>query len=209
MVKAGRSSSASGSGRRSQRRSWRAPHVQAAETSPSIEDRVAVRADTAAAQDGPTPQLIYRSRNWRSLSPSLRRSSPHKAKRQEFASLTALQIRGAGATTGGSSTVSAQRRRLEFDVKLPLQIAALDSSIGQKADRWRRLCPRSDFRPPRPNREAIGVPAQRRLSELRQRGVDLLQQLLRALIFSRGARFFEIASRLRPASSSSRTMHRG
>ena len=59
MVKAGRSSSASGSGRRSQRRSWRAPHVQAAETSPSIEDRVAVRADTAAAQDGLTPQLIY------------------------------------------------------------------------------------------------------------------------------------------------------
>ena len=61
MVKAGRSSSASGSGRRSQRRSSRAPRVQAAETSPSIEDRVAVRADPAAAQDGPTPQLIYRS----------------------------------------------------------------------------------------------------------------------------------------------------
>ena len=62
MVKAGRSSSASGSGRRSQRRSSGAPRVQAAETSPSIEDRVAVRADTAAAQDGLTPQLIYRSR---------------------------------------------------------------------------------------------------------------------------------------------------
>src|SRR5580704_17999559 len=90
------------------------------------------------------------------------------------------------------------------DVKLPLQIAALDSSIGQKADRWRRLCPRSDFRPPRPNREAIVVPAQRRLSELRQRGVDLLQQLLRALIFSRGARFFEIAYRLVPP-----LLHRG
>jgi hypothetical protein len=30
------------------------PHVQAAETSPSIADRVAVRADTAAAQDGLT-----------------------------------------------------------------------------------------------------------------------------------------------------------
>ena len=28
---------------------------------PIIEDRVAVRADTAAAQDGLTPQLIYRS----------------------------------------------------------------------------------------------------------------------------------------------------
>ena len=39
-----------------------APHVQAAETSQSIEDRVAVRADTAAAQNGLTPQLIYRSR---------------------------------------------------------------------------------------------------------------------------------------------------
>ena len=63
MVKAGRSSSTSGSGRRSQRRSSRAPRVQAAETSPSIEDRVAVRADTAAAQDGLTPQLIYRSRD--------------------------------------------------------------------------------------------------------------------------------------------------
>ena len=60
MVKAGRSSSASGSGRRSQRRSSRAPHVQAAETSPSIEDRVAVRADPAAAEDGLTPQLVYR-----------------------------------------------------------------------------------------------------------------------------------------------------
>jgi hypothetical protein len=63
MVKAGRSSSASGSGRRSQRRSSGAPRVQAAETSPSIEDRVAVRADTAAAQDGLTPQLIYRSQS--------------------------------------------------------------------------------------------------------------------------------------------------
>src|SRR5580693_5527061 len=58
MVKAGRSPSASGSGRRSQRRSSRAPHVQAAETSPSIEDRLNVRTDTAAAQDGVTPQLI-------------------------------------------------------------------------------------------------------------------------------------------------------
>ena len=63
MVKAGRSSSTSGSGRRSQRRSSRAPRVQAAETSPSIEDRVAVRADTAAAQGGLTPQLIYRFRS--------------------------------------------------------------------------------------------------------------------------------------------------
>ena len=61
MVKARRSSSASGSGRRSQRRSSGAPRVQAAETSPSIEDRVAVRADTTAAQDRMTPQLIYRS----------------------------------------------------------------------------------------------------------------------------------------------------
>ena len=38
-------------------------------------------------------------------------------------------------------------RPAEVDVKLPLQIAALDSSIGQKVDLWRRLCPRSDFRP--------------------------------------------------------------
>ena len=52
---------ASGSGRRFQRRSSGAPHMQAAETTPSIEDRVAVRANTAAAQDGLTPQLIYRS----------------------------------------------------------------------------------------------------------------------------------------------------
>ena len=52
---------ASGSGRRSQRRSSGAPHVQAAETSPSIKDRVAIRANTAAAQDGLTPRLIYRS----------------------------------------------------------------------------------------------------------------------------------------------------
>jgi hypothetical protein len=35
-----------------------APHVQAAETSPSIEDGVDVRSDNAAAQDGVTPQLI-------------------------------------------------------------------------------------------------------------------------------------------------------
>jgi len=35
-----------------------APHVQAAETSPSIEVGVDVRTDTAAAQDGVTPQLI-------------------------------------------------------------------------------------------------------------------------------------------------------
>ena len=48
------------------------------------------------------------------------------------------------------------------------------------------------------------MPAQYRLSELRQCGVDLLQQLLRALIFSRGARFFEIASRLRAL-----LLHRG
>ena len=58
MVKAGRPSSASGSGRRSQRRSSGAPHVQATETSPSIEDCVDVRTDTAAAQGSVTPQLI-------------------------------------------------------------------------------------------------------------------------------------------------------
>src|SRR5271156_641267 len=58
MVKAGRSPSASGSGRRSQRRSSRAPHVQAAETSLSIEDRVDVRTETIAAQGGLTPRLI-------------------------------------------------------------------------------------------------------------------------------------------------------
>ena len=61
MVKTRRPSSASGSGRRFQWESSGAHHVQATETSPSIEDRVAVRADTAAAQDGLTPQLIYRS----------------------------------------------------------------------------------------------------------------------------------------------------
>jgi delta-aminolevulinic acid dehydratase/porphobilinogen synthase len=37
------------------------PYIQAAETSPSIDDREDVRADNAAAQDGLTPQLIYRS----------------------------------------------------------------------------------------------------------------------------------------------------
>ena len=55
MVNAGRPSSASGSGRRSQRRSSGAPRVQAAETSPSIEDRVDVRTDTATTEDGLTP----------------------------------------------------------------------------------------------------------------------------------------------------------
>ena len=59
MVKASRPSSASGSSRRSQWRSSGAPYVQAAETSPSIEDRVDVRTDTTAAQGGLTPQLIY------------------------------------------------------------------------------------------------------------------------------------------------------
>jgi hypothetical protein len=49
MVKARRPSSASGSGRRSQWRSSGAPHVQAAETSQSIKDRVDVR---------PTPPLL-------------------------------------------------------------------------------------------------------------------------------------------------------
>ncbi len=42
-------------GRRSQRRSSRAAHVRAAETSPSIEDRLDIRTDTAVAQDGLTP----------------------------------------------------------------------------------------------------------------------------------------------------------
>jgi hypothetical protein len=58
MVKAGHPSSASGSGRRSQRRSSRAPRLQAAETTRSIEDRVDVRTDTAIAQDGLTPHSI-------------------------------------------------------------------------------------------------------------------------------------------------------
>jgi hypothetical protein len=40
------------------RRSSRAPHVPAAGTSQSIEDRVDVRTDTPAAQGGLTPQLI-------------------------------------------------------------------------------------------------------------------------------------------------------
>jgi hypothetical protein len=55
MVKAERSSSASVSGRRSQRRSSRAPHVQAAETSSSIEDRVDVRADTPHSKPPSAP----------------------------------------------------------------------------------------------------------------------------------------------------------
>ena len=58
MVKARRPSPASGSGRRFQRRSSGAPHVQGAETSQSIEDRVDVRTDPTAAQGGLTPQLI-------------------------------------------------------------------------------------------------------------------------------------------------------
>jgi hypothetical protein len=58
MVKARRPSSALGSDRRSQRRSSGALRVQAAKTSPAIEDRVDVRTDTAVAQDGLTPQLI-------------------------------------------------------------------------------------------------------------------------------------------------------
>jgi hypothetical protein len=49
MVKARRPSSTPGSGRRSQQRSSGAPHIQAAETSQSIEDRVDVRTDTTAA----------------------------------------------------------------------------------------------------------------------------------------------------------------
>ena len=51
-------SSGSGSGRHSQRRSSGALQVQAAETSPSIEDRVDVRTDTPVAQVGLTPELI-------------------------------------------------------------------------------------------------------------------------------------------------------
>ena len=58
--------------------------------------------------------------------------------------------------------------------------------------------------PPRPNREAIGVLTERRLSELRQRGVDFLKQLVRALIFGRGPRFFKVAFRLRAL-----RLHRG
>ena len=37
------------------------PRLQTAETGPSIEDRVDVRADAASAQGGVAPQLIYRS----------------------------------------------------------------------------------------------------------------------------------------------------
>ena len=58
MVKARRPSPAPGSGRRSQRRSSRAPHIQAAETSPPIEVGVDVRTGAAAAQDSVTPQII-------------------------------------------------------------------------------------------------------------------------------------------------------
>src|SRR5271154_5638288 len=102
MVKAGRSSSASGSGRRSQRRSSGAPRVQAAETSQSIEDRVAVRADTAAAQDGLTPQLIYRSRKKRSatrlvgkffLELRQRASAPHRSALRIGAAVSAPSFR--------------------------------------------------------------------------------------------------------------------
>jgi adenylate cyclase len=64
--------------------------------------------------------------------------------------------------------------------------------------------PPSDFRPPLSNREAIGVLTERRLSELRQRGVDFLKQLVRALIFGRGPRFFKVAFRLRAL-----RLHRG
>jgi hypothetical protein len=44
-------------GRRSQRRSSGTPRVQAAETSPSIEDCVDDRTDTAVAQDGVNPPV--------------------------------------------------------------------------------------------------------------------------------------------------------
>jgi hypothetical protein len=94
MVKAGRSSSASGSGRRSKRRSSRAPHVQAAETSPSIEDRLAVRADTAAAQDGLTPQLIYRSQLYRSVHKIVHKSISRNSPRHPLATrmITSLRL---------------------------------------------------------------------------------------------------------------------
>ena len=59
--------------------------------------------------------------------------------------------------------------------------------------------------PPRPVRiEKRWVLTKRRLSELRQRGVDFLKQLVRALIFGRGPRFFKVAFRLRAL-----RLHRG
>jgi hypothetical protein len=107
MVKARRPSSASGSGRRSQRRSSHAPHVRAAETGQSIEDRVDVRADTAATQDGLTPQLIYRSR--RILAP-LAVNGPHP----EASCRTGAFFRafaGAVRTSSAASTWSASAIR--------------------------------------------------------------------------------------------------
>ena len=90
------------------------------------------------------------------------------------------------------------------DVKLPLQIAALDSSIGQKWTVGEGFVPDQISAPPRPNREASGVLTERRLSELRQRGVDFLKQLVRALIFGRGPCFFKVAFGLRAL-----RLHRG
>jgi hypothetical protein len=45
--------------------------------------------------------------NWRNSSPFRSRSSPHEAERPAFAAMTAPENSNAGATTGGSSTQSA------------------------------------------------------------------------------------------------------
>ena len=68
--------------------------------------RLRVRGPNGAKDESYWPPPPKICENWRSLSPSLRRSSPHKTKRQESAPLTALQTQSAGATTGRSSTKS-------------------------------------------------------------------------------------------------------
>ena len=69
-------------------------------------DRLRLRGPSGAKDEFLSAATAQNLRKMAKPSRSRRRSSPHKAKRQESASLTAPQIPSAGATTGGSSTIS-------------------------------------------------------------------------------------------------------